>query len=172
MVLYWRFGRGWGIYVSSLPSLDDIFPQILDRYYTDNLFQICLPSVDYIFSADLRQMLYRYSVSNLFAICGLYFPQILDRCYTDILFQICLSSVDYIFAANLRQMLYRYSVSNLFYICGLYVSADFRQMLYRYSVSNLFYICGLYFPQILDRCYTDILFQICLTSVDYIFRRS
>ena len=34
----------------------------------------------FCFSTDLRQMLYRYSVSNLFDICGLYFfPQILDR---------------------------------------------------------------------------------------------
>ena len=29
--------------------------------------------VGFCFSADLRQMLYRYSVSNLFDICGLYF---------------------------------------------------------------------------------------------------
>ena len=56
-----------------LTSVDYIFPQILDRCYTDILFQICLTSVDYIFSADLRQILYRYSVSNLFDICGLFF---------------------------------------------------------------------------------------------------
>ena len=49
----------------------------------------------FCFSTDLRQMLYRYSVSNLFDICGLYFfPQILDRCYTDIPFTFRLNSDD------------------------------------------------------------------------------
>ena len=47
--------------------------------------------VGFCFSADLRQMLYRYSVSNLFDICGLYFFR---RSYTDIPFTFRLNSDD------------------------------------------------------------------------------
>ena len=49
------------------------------------------------------QMLYGYSVLNLFDICGfIFYPQMLDRCYTDVF---CLKSVDLLFSADVRQIL-------------------------------------------------------------------
>ena len=56
---------------------------------------ICIKHKGWISVFVFPQMLYGYSVLNLFDICGLYFyPQILDRCYTDVF---CLKSVDFLF---------------------------------------------------------------------------